>query len=84
MHQCVQPRLDMGHGVAKGRRLQLREVGADPGQVQHASIPGARVALFLYSNDASFIAAAKSPVNGGYPGIDSEALGEYCGFSGLY
>ena len=82
MHQYVQPGLDMNHGGTKGRRLQLREVGADPGQVQHASVPGAR--MLLARNDVSFIAAAKSAMNGRHPGMDGEAPGEFSGLASLY
>ena len=57
-----------------GRYHMLRRLG-EPREV-------ARAALFLCSQDASFITGAELPVDGGYLGLGSEGLGDTSSFAG--
>ncbi|MCL4505636.1 MAG: SDR family oxidoreductase [Chloroflexi bacterium] len=57
-----------------GRYHMLRRLG-EPREV-------ARAALFLCSDDASFITGAELPVDGGYLGLGSEGLGDTSSFAG--
>jgi NAD(P)-dependent dehydrogenase (short-subunit alcohol dehydrogenase family) len=57
-----------------GRYHMLRRLG-EPREV-------ARAALFLCSDDASFITGAELPVDGGYLGMGSEGLGDTSTFAG--
>jgi NAD(P)-dependent dehydrogenase (short-subunit alcohol dehydrogenase family) len=57
-----------------GRYHMLRRLG-EPREV-------ARAILFLCSDDASFITGAELPVDGGYLGLGSEALGDTSTFAG--
>lgn len=57
-----------------GRFHMLRRLG-EPREV-------ARAALFLCSDDASFITGAELPVDGGYLGLGSEGLGDTSTFAG--
>ena len=57
-----------------GRFHMLRRLG-EPREV-------ARAALFLCSQDASFITGVELPVDGGYLGLGSEGLGDTASFAG--
>ncbi len=57
-----------------GRYHMLRRLG-EPREV-------ARAALFLCSDDASFITGTELPVDGGYLGLGSEGLGDTSTFAG--